>query len=128
MGRFGRVIGVLVFGVGVGIIIAYWLKQQEEAFQRQMRQQHPKSPMPTSETQIILSQKTLDQADSGDDLTRINGIGPKTAQALRATGITSFATLASTSPHDLHDKLKGLRGLTPEKINGWIEQAAGLTS
>lgn len=43
----------------------------------------------------------------GDDLTRIEGIGPKTAEVLRAAGITTFAQLATT-PEDqlrqiLHD-------------------------
>lgn len=131
MARIGQVIGLLAFGIGVGIAIVYWLKQQEDAFQQQVRQQRPTSPpkpAPPQETQIILSQKTLDQAASGDDLTRINGVGPKTAEALRAVGITSFAGLASASSQELYEKLKGLRGLTEEKISDWMQQAAGLSA
>ncbi len=131
MARIGQVIGLLAFGIGVGIAIVYWLKQQEDAFQQQVRQQRPTpppKPAPPQETQIILSQKTLDQAASGDDLTRINGIGPKTAEALRAVGITSFAGLAGASSQELYEKLKGLRGLTEEKISDWMQQAAGLSA
>src|SRR6185436_2361933 len=37
-----------------------------------------------------------------DNLTLIEGIGPKTAAALEASGITTFAQIASTSPDDLY--------------------------
>lgn len=131
MARIGRVIGLLAFGIGVGVVIAYWLKQQEEIFQQQVRQQRPtppSKPAPPQETQIILSKKTLDQAAAGDDLTRINGVGPKIAEALRANGITSFVGLAGISSQELYEKLKGVRGLTEEKVSDWIQQAAGLNA
>lgn len=41
----------------------------------------------------------------GDDLTRIEGIGPKTAEALRAAGITTFAQLATTPEEQLRQIL-----------------------
>lgn len=40
-------------------------------------------------------------ASSGDDLTRISGIGPKAASLLQAAGITSFAQLAATPVEQL---------------------------
>ncbi len=134
MAKLGRLAGLVSFGVGVGIAIAYWLRQQEEAYQQHMREVQqrqappPAQPVAPQETPIILPQKALDEADAGDDLTRINGIGPKTAEAMRAIGISSFAALAKASAEEVFEKLKGLRGLTQEKVAAWIEQAAGLTA
>ena len=42
-----------------------------------------------------------------DDLTAIEGIGPKVASLLRAEGITTFAELAAADPARLKDVLKG---------------------
>jgi large subunit ribosomal protein L17 len=59
---------------------------------------------------------------STDDLTKIEGIGPKVAKVLNGAGITTFDDLARANSADvqkvLHDA--GLRMMSPE---GWIEQA-----
>ena len=56
-----------------------------------------------------------------DDLKRIEGIGPKTASALQAAGITTFAQLAATSEEQLRNILKeaGVRA----NPTTWPEQA-----
>ena len=46
-------------------------------------------------------------AASGDDLTQIKGIGPKSAEVLTAAGITTYAALASISEPDLRRTLDG---------------------
>jgi LPXTG-motif cell wall-anchored protein len=58
-----------------------------------------------------------------DDLTRIEGIGPKVAKVLNEAGIRTFAALAAANPSEVQQKLKaaGLQMMNPE---GWIEQAA----
>jgi hypothetical protein len=58
-----------------------------------------------------------------DDLTRIEGIGPKVAKVLNTAGITTFADLANAKAQDVQEKLRaaGLQMMNPE---GWIEQAA----
>ena len=48
---------------------------------------------------------------ASDDLTKVEGIGPKVAELLNAAGIMSFAQLASS---------------TPEKIKAILEEAGGL--
>jgi hypothetical protein len=57
-----------------------------------------------------------------DDLTVLEGIGPKVARVLQAAGISSFAALAEAEPGKVQEYLKqaGLRMLNPQ---GWIEQA-----
>jgi predicted flap endonuclease-1-like 5' DNA nuclease len=57
-----------------------------------------------------------------DDLTRLEGIGPKVNQVLKKAGITTFALLATADTGKLRDALDaaGYRYMDPA---GWIEQA-----
>jgi large subunit ribosomal protein L21 len=57
-----------------------------------------------------------------DDLVRIEGIGPKVAEALNAAGITTFAALAESNVEDIQKIVTGagLKMMSPE---GWIDQA-----
>ncbi len=59
-----------------------------------------------------------------DDLTRIEGIGPKMAAALEAAGISSFATLAKSKEDSLREALEkdGLK-FAPS-LGTWAKQAA----
>src|ERR1044071_3753718 len=59
---------------------------------------------------------------SNDDLTKIEGIGPKVAKVLRAAGITKFDALAGADAAEVQNLLNeaGLQMMNPE---GWIEQA-----
>lgn len=57
-----------------------------------------------------------------DDLTILEGIGPKVAQVLREAGIHTFADLAQADAAHVQEILNaaGLRMMNP---TGWIEQA-----
>lgn len=57
-----------------------------------------------------------------DDLTKIEGIGPKVAKALTTAGITTFAQLAESTVGDIQGILTeaGLKMMNPET---WIDQA-----
>jgi large subunit ribosomal protein L17 len=61
-------------------------------------------------------------APPADDLTIIEGIGPKVASILKEAGITTFAQLASSDPTHLEAILRAakLQMMDPQ---GWIEQA-----
>ncbi len=58
-----------------------------------------------------------------DDLTKLEGIGPKVAGVLVSAGYTNFAKLAAADADALRGILKdaGLQMMEPA---GWIEQAA----
>ena len=62
------------------------------------------------------------QKEAGDDLAKIEGIGPKVAKVLNAAGIATFAQLAESSVGDLQGILQeaGLKMMNPET---WIDQA-----
>ncbi len=61
-------------------------------------------------------------ASPADDLTILEGIGPKVASILKEAGITTFAQLASSDPAHLASILRAakLQMMDPQ---GWIEQA-----
>jgi predicted flap endonuclease-1-like 5' DNA nuclease len=59
-----------------------------------------------------------------DDLTRINGVGPKAAEVLVAAGIGSFARLARTSEPDLRAAFSSAHATAPKSIGTWSMQAS----
>jgi len=61
-------------------------------------------------------------ASEGDDLTKIEGIGPKIAEVLKANGITTFAELAEAKDEDVQEMIKDVPG--NHKADTWNEQAA----
>jgi predicted flap endonuclease-1-like 5' DNA nuclease len=61
-------------------------------------------------------------AQADDDLTVLEGIGPKVAKVLKEAGIATFAALAEADAAKVQETLNaaGLRMMNPA---GWIEQA-----
>lgn len=59
---------------------------------------------------------------SADDLTKLEGIGPKVAKVLNEAGVASYADLAEADAAKLQEALNaaGMQYMNPE---GWIEQA-----
>ncbi len=62
------------------------------------------------------------ESKSADDLTQLEGIGPKVAKVLNGIGIVSFADLAGADVAKVQETLNasGMQYMNPE---GWIEQA-----
>jgi predicted flap endonuclease-1-like 5' DNA nuclease len=139
MSRFARTFGFFSLGLGITLLIGYWMRQEELRNRRLITPTTPAKPQDADT--IVLSKKTLDAASPApspvttkatkpaDDLTLIKGIGAKTAEILQEAGISTYAALSSTSADDLLEKLQGkVRGLTTEKLSAWIQQAAELKS
>lgn len=59
-----------------------------------------------------------------DDLTKLKGIGPRTAAVLIAAGIDSYAELAGTSEPDLRAIFAEAHVAVPRNVNTWAMQAA----
>lgn len=59
---------------------------------------------------------------TGDDLTRIDGIGPVFSARLHQAGVTTFGRLAAQDPTELAEQV----GATPTQVESWIDQAAEL--
>ncbi len=108
----------------VMLMLWLWLRYQDE---RDISPEGPielkdeETPQPPSSSKPAPS---IPQAKSSkaDDLTRIKGIGPKTAKAFQQAGISSYRDLAESSIQDISGVLEkaNYRLLDPST---WIEQA-----
>lgn len=64
-------------------------------------------------------------AKGSDDLTKVEGIGPKIAEVLKKNGIDTFAALAEQSPDKIREILKAAGNqFNRAKPETWAEQAA----
>jgi len=74
----------------------------------------PKVEAPKAETQ-------------GDDLTKLDGVGPKLAEILAEGGFASFAAVAAASVEDIQKVLEAAGSRYASKDpQPWIEQAKGM--
>ena len=125
-GRTGRAAGALIgllLGFTAGLIIAwiYWMQREE--------QPETAPPRPVEPERLTLEPRLWDEdaastaAVEPDDLTRVEGIGPKTSGLLQEAGIFTFAQLAGRDPDALREMLReeGLPFIDPST---WPEQAA----
>ncbi len=62
--------------------------------------------------------------EAGDDLTRLNGIGPKSSAALIAAGIDSYQKLADSSDEAIRDALLTAKVRLVGDVVTWSQQAA----
>ncbi len=65
---------------------------------------------------------TKEETPEGDDLTKIEGIGPKISEVLTTAGITSFAALADAKDADTQEMIKDVKG--NHRAETWNEQSA----
>ena len=140
MSRMSRLIlalGLFVAGLGVSVVLAWWLMRlwrgQEEAAEyavRLPRRQPAELSIPLSPPP---AESVAEKPGSvtPDDLTRIDGIGPKYAAALQAVGIRTYGQLAAQDPEQVAARLKaeGVRvGGDRIKAEDWIGQAGRLAA
>lgn len=64
----------------------------------------------------------VEATDKADDLTSLEGVGPKVAKILNGAGIHSFSDLAKANDKEV-DKVLDEAGLHMMDSAGWIEQA-----
>lgn len=76
----------------------------------------------TEQTEVAHESRVHSIQIQPDDLTILEGIGPKVAKVLNEAGIHSLADLAKANANDIQKALDaaGLQMMNPE---GWIEQA-----
>lgn len=69
----------------------------------------------------IAKVKASAKKSAGDDLTKIEGIGPKIAATLTEAGVATFAKLAKTDPSKISEIISDVRG--SHVPNTWPKQA-----
>lgn len=119
---FGSPFGVIIFGAG--IIVGYLLSENQRNNQKELDQAYDElnemlleregridkleeyidQLHRRQEQQITSAQIASPTTDKPDDLTKIEGIGPKTAALLQKHGITTYHDLAGISM----EKLEGI--------------------
>lgn len=128
---------VLGLGLGVSAVVG-WLILRESKRKEDARTVTVKSQVggaPEEMQPIVLPREALEERaeepeaaeapEGGDDFTRIRGIGPRFAQALRDAGITTFAALARETPDSLAELMAPYVAVRPQRIRDfdWIGQA-----
>ena len=78
----------------------------------------PPAPVPSTPTAV--------RPDVPDDLTRIDGVGPKISDALIAAGLTTYAAVAAASEDDLRAALSAAKLRFAPTLPTWSEQARNL--
>jgi predicted flap endonuclease-1-like 5' DNA nuclease len=129
-----------VLGIGLGIsAVVGWLLLKESKRAKEVSRLTIKSQIRSPESEdfphIVLPLEALEAkedntpaVDEADDLTRINDIGPRFAEALVAIGITRYAQLAAQTPEALAERLAQHINVRAQRIRDrdWIGQAARL--
>lgn len=87
------------------------------------KESHSKAePAASAEVEGELPAKVT--SNNADDLTKLEGIGPKAAEALHEAGITSFAKLAESKAEDIQEILEKSGGhFNAQDATSWPEQA-----
>lgn len=129
---FGSPFGIIVFGAGV--IVGYLLSEnkrnnkaeQDQAYDEmnnmlleregrideledyidKLHDQREQNPAPKSSPEDSTKKSEQPSTSKTDDLTRIEGIGPKTAIVLNQSGIHTYETLSETSLSSLKQILE----------------------
>ena len=128
--RWGAVAGLVVFGTVVALLRRWLQRQSQETPPGRVEYVIPCEAEAdgAKEATVSISAKVRDQeADTSreraDNLTKIEGLGPKSAQLLADAGILSFEQLAESRVEKLRQILHeaGLRIVYPDT---WPEQAS----
>jgi predicted flap endonuclease-1-like 5' DNA nuclease len=78
---------------------------------------------PVAEAPVIEAPQPTTPASTPDDLTKIEGVGPKMSAALKAVGVDTFAKLAAQDTETLKTALAGQGVRFTPTIESWVEQA-----
>ncbi len=146
-------IGVLFHGVALGAVLASWsmaaagagvavaliMTLVNPAFSNPVTQKwpeggepepapahhedhHDEEPHAKAGHEVETPAETTDESAS-DDLTRIEGIGPKISTLLTEAGVATFAGLAAKSAEEITTTLKDAGFKAPFNASSWPEQA-----
>lgn len=112
---------ILILLLVILLVVWWWLRRSRpEPLQRAsgpVASETPSQPAPARQ-----ETERAEAAAEPDDLTRIEGIGPKIAQLLQEAGIATYAQLAATDVSRLRDIL-GDAALPMADPSTWPEQA-----
>ncbi len=115
----GMVVSLIVL---ILLLVFAWLMSRRPSRAKQT-QFETEERIPTARPEPAAVPATQSAVEKPDDLTRIEGIGPKTQEAFNAAGIRTFSALAATPAEKLQAILDEA-GLKLGNPGTWPEQAA----
>jgi predicted flap endonuclease-1-like 5' DNA nuclease len=130
----------ILFFVGAGLLWIWITREErgaEEAAEESLdaaeealrRLETQAAPAPSVEPQVEVVEESDPVAESSsepDDLTQVDGIGPKSAEILAAAGIDTFAKLAAMSEDAIVETIRKGGGRKSASMNTWAKQAKSL--
>ncbi len=97
----------------------------EEGKKTRRSRSSAKKATPAKETVPVQEPSAKEEKPEVDDLKKIEGIGPKVAEALHAAGIDTFEKMAASTPEALKEILDAAEGnFNAQDPSSWPEQAA----
>ncbi len=88
------------------------------------KETHSKTEHAAASTEVESESPSKGKSSNADDLTKIEGIGPKAAEVLHEAGITTFAKLAKSKAEDIKEILEKSGGhFNAQDPTSWPEQA-----
>jgi small subunit ribosomal protein S2 len=114
----GVVGGALLLLIGIGLLANAW--QEEMAPEAQAAAEAKAEPAKaTAPTQAATPPASAEK----DDLTRIEGIGPKLQSVLHAAGIVTYQKLAAETPDNIKQIVQAAGFKAPFNPETWPQQA-----
>lgn len=95
----------------------------EEAPKAVEKAPEPKPEASTPEPEPPAPEPVAESSGEPDDLTRVEGIGPKYAEILVAAGVDTFAKLATMDEDAIVETVRNGGGRKSASMNTWAEQA-----
>lgn len=106
--------------------VSYLLKVSEgepvSVSAKPKKQATPTAPVSVKTVNKDIPKKYLDKAGQ-EDISVIEGIGPKTVEILKAAGYDSFGKIAAKTVEELQEIVKSGGGRVTASISTWPEQA-----
>jgi len=119
------------WGISLGAFLAvvtwWWLenqnRDQEDCYLQRLRELLLPDVHLETEESPLQAVEAAPARPAVDDLRKIEGLGPKSAQILVSAGVTSFSQLAKMDPKAIKELLR-TGGVRLGSVETWPEQAA----
>ncbi len=117
----------LKLGLAAAMVVWWWLQNQR---QEEVEKPDSRVVLPPDEVEPaskhVPAAKPKAASVEPDDLTSIDGIGPKYAAVLAEAGVATFTKLAQMKPTDVQEIFRAATGRAPDPSD-WIKQASKLS-
>jgi len=113
--------------VSVDPIVDVAVAEAPVAEEKPVKKAEPKVEIKEEAPKAEVKKEAPKTETKADDLTKLDGVGPKLAEILTEGGFTTFAAVATASVEDLQKVLEAAGNRYASKDPApWIEQAKGL--